>query len=400
MSFQPLPRCWSLVGTGARTGSFIRLMLAMIRVRSAIRRAERSLNRNFISVGVSNQGAEVRPTGHVNAFPSFSVVICTNGRSASLAELMGSVEQLDYSPFEVCVVRGPGESGVADVLSSWRGRIKLADCPERNVSMSRNIGIALAAGEIVAFVDDDAIPETAWLRDLARAYESPETGGAGGFVYDESGVNFQHRFTTVDRLGEANPLRTSPAVDCNFPGSAWIPHLLGTNCSFRRDALLSIGGFDEEYEYYLDETDVCCRLIDQGWKLAQVEGACVRHKRLAGSVRDENGSIRIWYPILKNKIYYSFMNGSSHHRHSGIARQARLFATGFANTMEIDIAAGWRRKEDRGRFYAELELAWRDGMTRGLSGERRLINDATLEMHARRFLPFLAAKPASISPLR
>jgi GT2 family glycosyltransferase len=48
---------------------------------------------------------------------------------------------------------------------------------------------------------------------------------------------------------------------------------MGTNCSFRRGALLEVGGFDEEYEYYLEETDLCCRLVDRGWKIAGIEQA-------------------------------------------------------------------------------------------------------------------------------
>ena len=56
-----------------------------------------------------------------------------------------------------------------------------------------------------------------------------------------------------------------------------MPHLLGCNCSFRKSALIEIGGFDEEYEYFLDETDVIFRIVDAGYLVAQLPNAFVHH---------------------------------------------------------------------------------------------------------------------------
>ena len=67
-------------------------------------------------------------------------------------------------------------------LKSTRGRIKVGQCPEVNISKSRNMGIALAAGEIIAFIDDDAVPEPDWLDDLAAEYDDSIVGAVGGKV--------------------------------------------------------------------------------------------------------------------------------------------------------------------------------------------------------------------------
>src|ERR1700747_2716103 len=97
--------------------------------------------------------------------PSFSIVINTDSRAAALADTLRSLRHLDYPRFEVCVVHGPTPDGTEELLQAWNGRIKIAACPLRSPTISRNIGIALAAGDIVAFLDDDAIPEPEWLRD-------------------------------------------------------------------------------------------------------------------------------------------------------------------------------------------------------------------------------------------
>jgi glycogen synthase len=327
-------------------------------------------------------------------FPTFSIVINTDGRARSLAKTLQSLRHVDYPRFEVCVVCGPTPDGTRELLDSWRGQIKIAECPVRNLAVSRNIGVALAAGEIVAFIDDDAMPEAEWLRDLAVAYDAPDVGGSGGFVHDESGVTFQWRFGTADRLGIADQDWKQPAPALNVPQTEDFPTLLGTNCSFRRTALLDIGGFDEEYEYFLEETDACCRLVDQGWKIVQLTGAYVHHRLLSGGVRTEQRVIRHWYPVFKNKIYFSLLNGRQHHDIDSIVRSARRFIRGFDWTLYWSISKGHLTGADRARFREEVARAWGDGLSRGLAGQRRLISDQTRRAFAAPFLRFASAVPA------
>ncbi|MDQ1833898.1 glycosyltransferase family 2 protein [Massilia scottii] len=59
------------------------------------------------------------------------------------------------------------------MIASWLPRIRTARCDVANLSVSRNIGICMAAGDVVAFIDDDAIPEPEWLTELAAAYQEP-----------------------------------------------------------------------------------------------------------------------------------------------------------------------------------------------------------------------------------
>ncbi len=194
--------------------------------------------------------------------PTVSVVVNTYNRAASLRLTLAGLSQLDYPNFEVVVVNGPSTDDTEAVVAGYAGRIKVARCPERNLSMSRNIGIARAAGEIVAFIDDDAYPDPAWLDRLTEAYDNDEVAGAGGPVYDHTGARFQTRYLISDRIGRSTlSFDTNPSGWLNVPGAGKFPSLLGTNSSFRRDSLIEIGGFDEEFEYFLDETDVCARLV-------------------------------------------------------------------------------------------------------------------------------------------
>jgi glycogen synthase len=307
---------------------------------------------------------------------SISVVVCTDGRPTSLVRALQGLRHLDYPAFEICVVFGPTTNISQVVLPEWRDLIKTAPCTERNLSQSRNIGINLAAGEVVAFIDDDAFPEPEWLNDLAAAYAEPSVGAAGGFVYDHTGIDFQARYVTTDRLGGAKFNWERPAAEFNFPLSTSFPHLLGTNSSFRRSALIEVGGFDEEYEYYLDETDLCCRLIDSGWSIAQITGAFVHHKLLPSVMRRDSVNLTSWYQILKNKIYYGLVNRHGHHNVVDVMREANNMVEGLRANLEHAISGGQFQESDRTRFWQDVSQAWEVGLARGFEARRRLMPQA------------------------
>src|SRR5688572_12982887 len=84
-----------------------------------------------------------------------SVVVNTNGRSPSLAQLLDCLERQRYPFFEVCVVCGPADDGTRELVEARADRVKAAHCDKLNLSRSRNIGLATAAGDYVAFIDDD-----------------------------------------------------------------------------------------------------------------------------------------------------------------------------------------------------------------------------------------------------
>src|SRR5438552_3238632 len=298
-----------------------------------------------------------RPKIFMPRHPAFSIVINTDNRACSLAKTLESMRHLDYPDFEVCVVCGPTPDPTSEVLEPWRGKIKLAQCSVRNLAVSRNIGIAISAGEIVAFIDDDAVPEPEWLGDLAAAYRAPDVDAAGGFVHDHSGVSLQWRYGTSNRLGESKLDWDRAAPELNAPGTHSFPTLLGTNCSFRRQTLLELGGFDEEYEYYLEETDLCCRLVDRGGKIAQVAGAYVHHQLRPGGERTQRRSLRHWYPTIKNKLYFSLVNGGTRHDMATILRAADWFVRFHHGVLERDIAQGELGEADHAKFNSDVAHA-------------------------------------------
>src|ERR1700724_1715429 len=147
---------------------------------------------------------------------SVSIIINTDGRAASLRNTLESLCYLRYPRFEVVVVPGPTADGTREMLETWQGRIKIGHCPRRNLSESRNIGIAISSGEIVAFLDDDSVPEPEWLDDVIPAFSDPAVGVAGGFLHDHTGKAYQWQFGTVDRFGTADTSWKRATPEFNF----------------------------------------------------------------------------------------------------------------------------------------------------------------------------------------
>lgn len=239
-----------------------------------------------------------------------SIVVNTYNRAESLCDTISSIAALDHDEIEVVVVNGPSNDRTDAVLRRFRKKIKIGYCPTRNLSRSRNIGIRLAAGDFIAFIDDDSVPDPAWLSELIPLFEDQEVAGVSGPVFDHTGCRLQAHYIVCDRFGGAElSFDKDPSDLLNVPYGTHFCSTLGTNSIFRRSALVAIGGFDEEFDYFLDETDVCIRLVDAGWTIRYGMGGRVYHRYLPSDVRNARRAVADWYPVLKNKAYFSFRHG-------------------------------------------------------------------------------------------
>lgn len=255
-----------------------------------------------------------------------SVVINTYNRAAQLRDALASLSRQTHDALEVVVVDGPSTDGTDTLLANWSGDLKVETCPVANLSVSRNIGLRAASGEVVAFLDDDAVAHRQWIEALALAYNDPAVQGAGGFTIDHTGFGFQSRYTLCDRL--ANAVGTSvvdPGPRLGTPGAFLYPSLLGTNCSFRRDALLRIGGFDEAFAYMYEETDVCLRIQDAGGRIVTVPEALVFHRYAPSHLRTPDRVPRSLFTQARSKAHFCF----KHRRLTGdvadVAQELRRF---------------------------------------------------------------------------
>ncbi len=144
--------------------------------------------------------------------PTVSVIINTYNRGAHLKRLLDALSRQTYDNFEVIVVNGPSTDNTKEIIRQYKKAIRAAKCPITNLSVSRNIGVRKAAGEINAFIDDDAVPQdTKWIETAVSYFEDEKVGTVGGTVYRlDGGINFQYGW--FDIWGNNICIQETPVV--------------------------------------------------------------------------------------------------------------------------------------------------------------------------------------------
>jgi glycosyltransferase involved in cell wall biosynthesis len=325
--------------------------------------------------------------------PKVSVVINTLNRGWILERSIQSLRYQDYDQFEVIVVNGPSSDNTDTILARIAEDIKIESVAEANLSKSRNAGIAAASGEIVLFLDDDAFAEPGWITNIVLAYRDDRVAGVGTRVWDHFGFNEQMNPRFIDE--HYAPIFESrlPGWAFHYPDSLTIPHILGASSSFRRQMLMEIGGFDEEIEYFLDESEVCRRIAERGGLIQFLEsGSSVHHKYSPGVVRDERKLLTNPYPVVKNKFYVAISDAKRRGRSISTALSTcQAFAEDLLKGAKENWAQRTISESEFARFSADVLRGVRDGRNLGLEGKRKSVDFSAVS--ATRFKPFPRLRP-------
>ncbi len=235
------------------------------------------------------------------------VVVCTYNRAEYLEKCIESLKKQTYPNFETIVVDGPSTDGTYQVLKK-HSDIKLIKQEKLNgLSSARNLGIKASNGEIIAFIDDDSVADENWIKNMVEGYTDDSIGGVGGSVYDMDGNCCQFKNGYVSKAGIPSLIQEND-LNLNNPRGGLFNYITGTNASFRKHVLYKAGLFDEYIKYYLDETDVCVRVIlKSGYKIKHVNNAIVFHASADGHNREPPYYIN-WSEIMKNNVYFILKN--------------------------------------------------------------------------------------------
>ena len=216
-----------------------------------------------------------------------SVVVPSYRRCDELNRCLEDLAAQVEPSIEVVLVLQAYPAGAADSLRERfapRLKLSIAEFSEGlGTGGARNVGLRMSRGEIVAFVDDDVRLPPGWSLALLACYKDPAVGGAGGFV-DYPGHYGPLRNAAYRVLGitsnrfkiDWGGFNVGPAF--NPSGIQPAEWLVGCNMSFRREAIVAIGGFDEALgAFWHEDSDVTHRVLKSGWRVVSSDKVTVEH---------------------------------------------------------------------------------------------------------------------------
>lgn len=222
------------------------------------------------------------PAGPQRAAPTVSVVVCayTERRWGDLSAAVASLRSQTRPALEVIVVVDHNAGLLARVRRAFPDVSAVANQEAPGLSGARNTGTAHAAGDVVAFLDDDAAAQDDWLERLVAPYADERVIGVGG---------------AVEPMWPGARPRSLPdeflwVVGCSYRGlpttTSPVRNLIGANMSYRRLVVVELGGFHAglgrvgETPLGCEETELCVR-ASRRWPdalLMYEPSALVRHR--------------------------------------------------------------------------------------------------------------------------
>jgi GT2 family glycosyltransferase len=216
--------------------------------------------------------------------PALSVVVPSHNRPDLLCPCLASVTRHAPPDTDVIVVDDASPGGAAsDVARAFAG-VRVVRLPRRGgFCAAANAGVRAARGPFVELLNDDAEVTAGWAEAALRAFAAAAVAavaplvlvwpgdGPGGPRVDSAGDRY-YLGGVAGKRGHGRPLgpehlRPGPV----FGASA-------SSAFYRRDALLAVGGFPEEFGAYFEDVDVAFRLHRAGYRVFYEPAARVLHR--------------------------------------------------------------------------------------------------------------------------
>ncbi len=242
-----------------------------------------------------------------------SITVCARNAENWVDQCLSSLFSQDHRPLEIIAVNDGSTDSTFERMKTFKEKnetpdinLTIIDSDAKGLSAGRQIGLDCSKGQWVAITDIDCCPESNWISSMisvCNGYPSEDVMAVTGRTVFNKGN------TRVSRL-------RSEEIRRKYIGRSRVTTLANGPCSmFRRDALISIGGFNPSW-YHAEDMEVSLRLIEKGGTIIYSPEALVNHVAeeqlsifLKKRIRDARAHVRI---IRKYGLYGGRLpNGTS-----------------------------------------------------------------------------------------
>jgi GT2 family glycosyltransferase len=234
--------------------------------------------------------------------PSTTVIVVNfNGRDL-IGPCLDSLLAQTWLPTEIIVVDNCSSDETVGFLRREYPSVRIVElASNRGFAGGANAGIRESNGELIAFLNSDAIADQLWLAELVRLAQSgPDVGMVASqmlFLADPSTINSAG--ISLDRAGVAWDRGGGTSASIAQPLSEAFGACAGA-ALYRHDLFADIGTFDEDFFMYLEDVDLAWRARLAGWRCAYAPRARVLHHHSATAV--EHSPFKR-YHLSRNKVW-------------------------------------------------------------------------------------------------
>ncbi|CAN5681502.1 hypothetical protein BH23GEM3_BH23GEM3_08110 [soil metagenome] len=289
-----------MAAAAANRGTRDRPTLGMTRIHGSV---------GNTSASRDSRGATTREIAEISA------AICTRDRPEQLRRALQSLVSQQIAPREILVVdNAPTTDATRQLVAREFPHVRYLHEPVPGLDFARNRALALAATDIVAFLDDDAVADVNWVGATIAAFTArPRLGACTGMV------NALGSGTEGERLFEANGGFARGTEQILLPAAAggrlsgrsapliaWSISV-GSGCSMavRRQMVLDLGGFDEALDLGAalpggGDLDIFWRILDAGFEVLYEPSVSARHEHrpersaAIGQITGHNRALVAW----------------------------------------------------------------------------------------------------------
>jgi GT2 family glycosyltransferase len=190
-----------------------------------------------------------------------TVIICayTLERWDALKNAVGSCLAQTHRPDQIVVVVDHNDELFKRAASELEGVVVVPNGSAKGLSGARNTGVEASVGEIIAFLDDDAFADPAWLAAMCIPFTDPMVAGVGGWIVP----------AWQESVAAWFPETYYWILGCSYQGlpesGATLRNPIGANMAIRRGVFAAVGGFTSgigrigKVPLGCEETELCIR---------------------------------------------------------------------------------------------------------------------------------------------
>jgi len=206
---------------------------------------------------------------------AISVIIPTYKLDDSLFPLIDSLRKQSIGPSEIIITYGKREKEAYEKINKDNKIRLIKVVNDKGPNRARNIGLAAAKSDIIAFIDSDCIASHNWLENITEAYNRFNIDAIAGTV------NTLNRHVFLARFQEYSLIKPIPQYSKTkiLKKHLGLNLIVTANFSVKKSIAKKIGGFDESYyRFGADDLDFATRLLKNGYKILCSPDIIVYHK--------------------------------------------------------------------------------------------------------------------------